>query len=121
MTAMGRIKGRNYDFRQGRRWRHTRLAVLRRDGYRCRYCGKPATTVDHVRRVEDGGDWYDMANLVAACVRCNTSRNARSSMVFRGTVTTSLAIDALHTHHRRHATVRGDYSRRTADAGDRTT
>lgn len=56
-----------------RAWRKIRAAVLERDGYRCRWCGRPADTVDHLTaRARNGDD--DPGNLVAACRRCNYSR-----------------------------------------------
>lgn len=55
-------------------WRRTRALVLARDGYVCQIngpcCTGVATTVDHIRRVVDGGT-DDLANLRAACARCN--------------------------------------------------
>ena len=47
-----------------------RRAVLERDGHCCRYCGAPATTVDHVVPATAGGG-EEMDNLVAACAQCN--------------------------------------------------
>lgn len=42
----------------------------------CVYCGAPATTVDHVIPVAKGGT-SDPGNLVAACIACNASKQAR--------------------------------------------
>jgi 5-methylcytosine-specific restriction endonuclease McrA len=51
--------------------------VLRRDAYRCLWCGGTATTVDHVvPRVDGGGD--DPSNLIAACEQCNKSKGRRT-------------------------------------------
>jgi 5-methylcytosine-specific restriction endonuclease McrA len=48
----------------------SRRGVLRRDDHRCAYCGKSATTVDHVQpRSRGGADSWE--NLVACCLRCN--------------------------------------------------
>jgi hypothetical protein len=57
--------------------KRTRFEVLRRDGYRCRYCGTVAAdgelTIDHVLPVSLGGsDGPD--NLVAACQGCNAGK-----------------------------------------------
>jgi hypothetical protein len=56
-----------------------RYEVLRRDGYRCRYCRtseESATlTVDHVLPTALGGT-DDPANLVAACVDCNAGKTS---------------------------------------------
>jgi len=52
------------------RWRRTRAAILDRDRWRCQLCGRPATTVGHIRARRDGGDdrW---SNLRAECAPCN--------------------------------------------------
>lgn len=58
--------------------RGTRFKVLQRDDFTCRYCGRSAPEVvldvDHVVPVREGGS-NDMANLVAACVDCNTGKS----------------------------------------------
>lgn len=48
----------------------TKQGVLKRDGYRCAYCSKKATTVDHVHPQSLGGkdEWE---NTVASCAPCN--------------------------------------------------
>ena len=42
----------------------------------CRWCGERATTADHypIARIDGGPD--NLANLVAACRPCNSSRGA---------------------------------------------
>jgi 5-methylcytosine-specific restriction endonuclease McrA len=56
----------------------TKRNVLRRDNYRCQYCGtKDGTmTLDHVipKRL-GGGDAWD--NLVCACSKCNNKKGDR--------------------------------------------
>lgn len=59
------------------RWKRVRLRVLERDNWTCRYCGGPATTVDHVDPVVRGGDPFDERNLVAACKSCNSRKGAK--------------------------------------------
>ena len=72
-------KGYGYD------WQRLRLLILRRDGYVCAYCGGRANSVDHVRpKIEGGGD--HPSNLVACCVRCNSSRSAAWVRAHRGGV-----------------------------------
>ena len=65
------------------RWRRVRLVVLERDGYLCRIrgprCLGVADQVDHVIRPQDGGAWYDEANLRGACAPCNVGRQPRWS------------------------------------------
>ncbi|MDR1077304.1 MAG: HNH endonuclease [Propionibacteriaceae bacterium] len=56
---------------------YSKSAVLRRDNYRCAYCGRPAGTVDHVQARSRGGmsNWL---NCVAACFDCNSRKGDRS-------------------------------------------
>jgi hypothetical protein len=58
-----------------------RFEVLKRDGFRCRYCGAtPAQAmlhVDHVVPVAKGGT-NDPMNLVVACQPCNSGKGAVS-------------------------------------------
>lgn len=55
--------------------RSRRIRVLRRDSYRCRWCGAEATECDFVVPLSRGGERSD-SNAVAACRRCNASRGA---------------------------------------------
>jgi hypothetical protein len=56
---------------QGISWR-----VYKRDGYKCRYCGKDGPlTVDHLILWEEGGPSIE-ENLVTACKRCNKTRGS---------------------------------------------
>jgi 5-methylcytosine-specific restriction endonuclease McrA len=51
--------------------------VLRRDNHRCAYCGKGASTIDHVLpRSRGGADSWE--NLVACCLRCNNVKGDRT-------------------------------------------
>ncbi|MEJ3403829.1 HNH endonuclease [Rathayibacter sp. YIM 133350] len=55
----------------------SRRGVLRRDEHRCAYCGKSASTIDHVLpRSRGGRDAWE--NLVACCVRCNNQKADRT-------------------------------------------
>jgi hypothetical protein len=64
-----------------------RAKVLRRDGMRCVYCGSDgdgkALHCDHVVPRAKGGR-SSLENLVAACGRCNTSKNAKDLDAWRG-------------------------------------
>lgn len=57
-----------------------RFAVLRRDSFRCVYCGADASNgklhVDHVKPVSLGGT-DDELNLVTACESCNLGKSNR--------------------------------------------
>jgi hypothetical protein len=57
--------------------------VLRRDGYRCAWCGGFGSTVDHVIPVCWGGRTVP-DNLVVACRACNHSRHNALPSVFLG-------------------------------------
>jgi len=48
----------------------TRAALMRRDNYRCAYCGRHAETIDHVIPRSRGG-LHAWENTVAACQLCN--------------------------------------------------
>lgn len=56
---------------------YSRDAVLKRDRHRCAYCGRHATTVDHVVPRSRGGPW-DWLNTVAACGDCNHRKSNRT-------------------------------------------
>lgn len=53
--------------------------VFKRDGYKCRYCGRDDVplTVDHLVRWEEQGPTIE-PNLVAACKKCNRTRGDHS-------------------------------------------
>jgi 5-methylcytosine-specific restriction endonuclease McrA len=53
--------------------RYSRTGVLRRDNYCCAYCGKHATTIDHVVPRSKGGK-STWVNSVAACRKCNEKK-----------------------------------------------
>ena len=60
----------------------TRRGVLRRDNHRCGYCGKAASTIDHVMpRSRGGADSWE--NLVACCLRCNNVKSNRTPQEMR--------------------------------------
>ena len=55
----------------------TRRGVLRRDNHLCAYCGKAASTIDHVvPRSRGGVDSWE--NLVACCLRCNNAKGDKT-------------------------------------------
>lgn len=59
----------------------TRFEVLKRDSFRCQYCGASPDTnllhVDHITPVALGGG-NQIANLVTACDKCNLGKGAVS-------------------------------------------
>lgn len=66
--------------KRSRRALRQRFEILKRDGYRCRYCGRSGRLVqlevDHVIPVAAGGT-DDDENLVTACGDCNLGKSDR--------------------------------------------
>lgn len=64
-------------------WRYQRQpkwsksGVLRRDDYRCAFCGGKASTIDHVKPRSHGGK-NTWKNTVAACSPCNNRKADRT-------------------------------------------
>jgi 5-methylcytosine-specific restriction endonuclease McrA len=54
----------------------TRAALMRRDNYRCAYCGRRAETIDHVIPRSRGGQ-HVWENCVASCTVCNHQKADR--------------------------------------------
>ena len=55
----------------------SRRGVLARDGFKCVYCGREATTIDHVIPQAMGGQ-NSYENCVAACKKCNNKKGCKS-------------------------------------------
>ena len=55
----------------------TRFMILKRDNFRCQYCGKTGADtvleVDHITPVSKGGT-DDFENLITACKECNRGK-----------------------------------------------
>lgn len=62
-----------------RRIKFNRKNVLRRDGFRCQYCGRPGSdlTIDHIVPIALGGK-HAWDNVVACCQRCNNVKADRT-------------------------------------------
>jgi 5-methylcytosine-specific restriction endonuclease McrA len=62
-----------------------RERLLRRDGFRCVYCGEgfpaEALTLDHVQPRMRGGD-HSEGNLVSACRACNAEKAGAPAWAF---------------------------------------
>jgi len=82
----------------------SKRGVLRRDRYRCAYCGGNAQTVDHLLPLSRGGanTWL---NTVAACLRCNNLKANRTPPEAAMTLAWKPAIPHWRdsAHHRSHA------------------
>ena len=62
-------------------YQRVRKEVLDRDYWTCHYCGQEATTVDHVIPISKGGT-DEAANMVAACIKCNSGKRDRMTPRF---------------------------------------
>ena len=73
------IRLNNYISRPFKKVILSRKNVLRRDGYKCAYCGRSdlQLTIDHVIPKSKGGEdvWE---NMVAACLPCNNKKGDRT-------------------------------------------
>ena len=62
------------DYLQSEAWQRKRYLVLRRDHWRCVYCGRRATQVHHLKYAKNIGrepiDW-----LVSICDECHKARH----------------------------------------------
>lgn len=58
------------------RWKTLRMAILERDGFRCRSCGCGGRLeVDHIKPVRTHPDLsYEPSNLQALCPSCHTRK-----------------------------------------------
>lgn len=56
----------------------SKRGVLKRDNHTCGYCGRTATTVDHIIPQSRNGERRCWLNTVAACVKCNGKKRDRT-------------------------------------------
>lgn len=79
----------------------TRFEVLKRDGFRCHYCGSTAMAsplhVDHVVPASKGGS-DDPANLITACQDCNLGKSNVGLEDVRATGATDDAVERAREH-----------------------
>ena len=69
------------------KWRNLRDSILLRDNYLCKLCGVPVKeapgdyAIDHIKPVNLGGAFFEVANLQTLCKRCHErkSQSERSS------------------------------------------
>lgn len=62
------------------RWKRLRKIALQRDlGWCCRCKSVPATLVDHIEEIKDGGDMWDLSNLQSLCDKCHAIKTAEEA------------------------------------------
>ena len=64
-------------------WMAIREFVFQRDQRMCRYCGSAAVAADHVLAFSEFGSSHPL-NLVASCMRCNSSKSSISIEQWKG-------------------------------------
>lgn len=79
------------------RWTAIRAVILTRDNKICAYCGRRATTVDHIFPKSRGGS-HDPSNLVACCKKCNERKNNRTPDEAGMSFITSFNAEVLQSH-----------------------
>ena len=77
---------RGYCDKAHRAWRQ---AVLTRDAWTCRDCGRVCSDkreahADHVVAISQGGERYDVANGQTLCIRCHARKTLRERDEARG-------------------------------------
>lgn len=77
------------DFYRSTTWRQTRSAFLLENPLCVACLGHeryvPATVVDHIVPIKDGGDRFERCNLQPLCVSCHNRKTARESAQKRRT------------------------------------
>ena len=63
------------------RWRKLRQEILKRDDFRCLYCGSAATHIDHVTPLDKGGS-DEPNNLASSCATCNLRKATQDAKQF---------------------------------------
>jgi len=72
----GRRKHYRNDYLNSKEWKIKRALVLRRDSFRCRFCGKPAHQVHHLRYAKHIGK-EPIQWLVSVCSDCHLKQHHR--------------------------------------------
>lgn len=68
------------DIQQKAEWRRVSAVVRKRDGGKCRACGKPGNQIHHIVYRSHGGK--DVAsNLILTCSRCHAAIHAKVTLV----------------------------------------
>lgn len=63
------------------KWRSLRDSILLRDNYLCKSCHSPVGerkgdyAVDHIKAVNKGGAFFEVANLQTLCKRCHERKS----------------------------------------------
>ena len=71
-----KIKGRKSDYLRSlgksQAWKNTRLQVLDRDNFQCRFCGSEKHLEVHHKIYSNGGaDCKNLSDLITLCAKCH--------------------------------------------------
>jgi len=77
MFEVRRKQRREYyrEYLQSDEWKRKRYVVLRRDNWRCVYCGAPATEVHHLKYAKYNIGKEPIDWLVSVCKNCHKSEH----------------------------------------------
>lgn len=85
----------NMKFYQSAAWKKVRKIQLTQHPL-CIVCKKPATIVDHIIEIRDGGSKLSLSNLQSMCVSCHNAKTA-AAKIQRGGQVKSLQTDSPYT------------------------
>jgi 5-methylcytosine-specific restriction endonuclease McrA len=77
MFEIRRKQRREYyrEYLQSEEWKRKRYVVLKRDNWRCVYCGAPATEVHHLKYAKYNIGKEPIDWLVSVCKNCHKSEH----------------------------------------------
>ena len=61
-------------------WPDVRARILERDDHECVQCGKPATEIDHIQEIWEGGKEFEKSNLQSLCHACHVAKTNEGSL-----------------------------------------
>lgn len=74
------------DFYESRAWKKMKVAVLRRDGYRCQHCKRygrmtEAQVVHHIQHLDEHPELaLDPKNLISLCIGCHNKEHPEKAV-----------------------------------------
>ena len=83
---MKRKRRRDYyqdEYLKSDAWKRKHYVVLRRDNWRCVYCGAPATQVHHKRYARKNIGKEPIEWLVSVCNSCHDSQHSKSKILMK--------------------------------------
>lgn len=75
----------NDKFYHSREWKRVRGLQLHKQPL-CKECLHPATIVDHITEIKDGGAKLSLSNLQSLCTSCHNTKTLRAKQIREGVV-----------------------------------